>query len=169
MDIVSGQRPSRGGPRYSARLGATWLRTVAGAMALCAAACTPAASDSVRESIGVAGDAGVVGAPANVEGEDFKARWSRLAHDARAEGQLVVIAGAGRSRDHRRILEAFSKRSGVEVITGTGGSSAVVPRVLTERSRCRFPADVSLVSPTTSERLRKAGALVPLASQFVHP
>jgi iron(III) transport system substrate-binding protein len=44
-----------------------------------------------------------------------------------------------------------------------------VQRVLAERSRGRFTADVTLIGSSGNERLRQSGALAPLEPQFIHP
>lgn len=99
----------------------------------------------------------------------FGPAWMQLIAAARPEGEVVIILSASRSRDHRAIFDAFSRKFGIEVVAGSGSADANVQRVLAERARGRFTADVSLVSTSQSERLRRSGALVPLEVEFVHP
>ena len=100
---------------------------------------------------------------------DFAATWTRLVAAARAEGELVVVAGSSHSRDHRPIFDAFSREFGVKVIVGSGSGSANVQRVLVERTRGRYTADVSMVGTTSNQQLCEAGALTPLRPLFLHP
>lgn len=99
----------------------------------------------------------------------FAAEWAALIEAAQAEGEIVIAAGSSRSRDHRPLFREFTRRFGVDVVAAAGSGSANVQRVLVERSRGRYAVDLSLVGVTSSERLREAGALVPLTPWLMHP
>jgi ABC-type Fe3+ transport system substrate-binding protein len=97
----------------------------------------------------------------------FSGTWEQLADAARAEGELVIATGSGRSRDHRRIFEYFGRQFGVDVIATTGTGGTIVERVLAERSRGLYTIDVSMVGLTSNERLHAAHALAPLPPAFL--
>lgn len=109
------------------------------------------------------------GPPAAGRQDGFAAQWARLQAAAREEGELVIVAGSSHSRDHRAIFDAFSRKFGIKVIVGTGSGSANVQRVLVERSRGRFTADISMVGTSSNQQLSEAGALAPLRPLFLHP
>jgi iron(III) transport system substrate-binding protein len=101
--------------------------------------------------------------------DGFASEWARLQAAARAEGELVIVAGSSHSRDHRAIFDTFSREFGIKVIVGTGSGAANVQRVMVERSRGRFTADISMVGTSSNQQLAAAGVLAPLRPLFVHP
>jgi len=95
--------------------------------------------------------------------------WQALIAAARREGELVILTGSTRSRDHREIFNAFSHKYGIQVIDTKGSGSHAVTRVLVERSRGMYTADLAMVGPSSMENLRRGGALAPLQPLFMHP
>ncbi len=99
----------------------------------------------------------------------FDAKWKELSAKAREEGELVIIMGASDSRHNRAMLDHFAKQFGIKIIASTGSGTSNTNRLLAERSRGRYTGDISLVGQGSTERLRQAGALVPLKSLIFHP
>lgn len=99
----------------------------------------------------------------------FDAKWKALTAKAKEEGELVIIMGASDSRHNRAMLDYFGKRFGVKIVASTGSGTSNTNRLLAERSRGRYTGDISLVGQGSTDRLRKAGALVPLQPLIFHP
>jgi iron(III) transport system substrate-binding protein len=99
----------------------------------------------------------------------FDAKWKALAAKAKEEGELVIIMGASDSRHHRAMFDHFGKRFGIKVVASTGSGTSNTNRLLAERSRGRYTGDISLVGQGSTDRLREAGALVPLPPLLFHP
>jgi len=99
----------------------------------------------------------------------FEAKWKELSAKAREEGELVIIMGATDSRHNRAMLNHFGEKFGIKVIASSGSGTSNTNRILAERSRGRYTADVSLVGQGSTDRLRQAGALVPVKSLIFHP
>ncbi len=103
------------------------------------------------------------------EQELFQIEWDQLIADAQAEGELVLIMGASESRTSRDIFEEFGRKFELNVFQSTGSGTANANRVLAERARGVYAADVSVVGGTSTDRLRLAGALVPIEPLVFHP
>ena len=103
------------------------------------------------------------------EQELFQIEWDQLIADAQAEGELVLIMGASESRTSRDIFEEFGRKFELNVLQSTGSGTANANRVLAERARGVYAADVSVVGGTSTDRLRLAGALVPIEPLMFHP
>ena len=99
---------------------------------------------------------------------DFASRWEELIEEARREGEIVV-AGSSSIRRNRPVLDEFSRRFGIEVIASSGTGSTVVRRILVERSRGLFTADIVMVGGTSSRQLLGANAVAPMEPLFIHP
>ena len=107
--------------------------------------------------------------PTPSEAELFQVEWDQLIADAEAEGELVIILGSSGSRTDRDIFEAFGQKFGVTVIQSTGSGTANADRVLAERARGVYTVDVSFVGGSSTDRLRIAGAIVPIMPLMIHP
>ena len=101
--------------------------------------------------------------------ELFQIEWDQLIADAQAEKDLVLIMGASESRTSRDIFEAFGQKFGITVLQSTGSGTSNSNRVLAERAKGVYTADVSLVGGSSTDRLRLAGALVPIMPLIIHP
>ena len=101
--------------------------------------------------------------------ELFQVEWDQLIADAQAEKDLVLIMGASESRTSRDIFEAFGQQFGINVLQSTGSGTSNSNRVLAERAKGVYTADVSLVGGSSTDRLRLAGALVPVMPLIIHP
>ncbi|MCH8847736.1 MAG: extracellular solute-binding protein [Chloroflexi bacterium] len=101
--------------------------------------------------------------------ELFQIEWDQLIADAQAEGELVLIMGASESRTSRDIFQAFGDKFEINVLQATGSGTANANRILAERAAGTYSADISLVGGTSTDRLRLAGALVPIMPLFFHP
>ena len=101
--------------------------------------------------------------------ELFQAEWDQLIADAQAEKELVIIMGASESRTGRAIYEAFGQKFGINVLQSTGSGTANSNRLLAERAKGVYTADVSLVGGSSTDRLRLAGALTPIMPLMIHP
>jgi ABC-type Fe3+ transport system substrate-binding protein len=100
---------------------------------------------------------------------EFGEQWMQAIEEARAESEVSIVLGASRSRDHRNVFDAFEKKYGIKVVATTGSGAANVQRVLAERGRGRFTVDVAMTGSPSADRLRRAGALVPMEELFIHP
>jgi ABC-type Fe3+ transport system substrate-binding protein len=108
--------------------------------------------------------------PAQVAGtQPFEAKWKELVSKAKGEGELVIIMGGTDSASARGILQWFQNKYGVKIIASTGSGSKNADRLLAERTRGRHTVDVSMVGGSSTERLRKAGALMPVEPLIVDP
>jgi len=99
----------------------------------------------------------------------FQAKWKELIAKAQEEGEVVIIMGGSDSRHNRAMLGYFGEKFGINAVAATGSGRSNTNRLLAERSRGRFTGDISLVGQGSTERLRKAGALVPLEPLIFHP
>ena len=77
--------------------------------------------------------------------------------------------GASESRTSRDIFEEFGRKFEINVLQATGSGTANANRVLAERAAGTYSADISLVGGTSTDRLRLAGALVPIMPLIFHP
>jgi len=98
----------------------------------------------------------------------YGSAWQRLVERAQQEGKVVVV-GIASSRSLEEVFDVFSRRFGIEVELSPGTGSSNVQRILAERARGRFSVDVSMIGPTSSERLSQAGVFVLLEPLLVHP
>jgi iron(III) transport system substrate-binding protein len=99
----------------------------------------------------------------------FGDEWLRLIEEARAEGEVVIALGGSRTRENREVFELFTDKFGVAVVGTPGTGTTNVQRLLAERARGRFTADMIIMSANSANRLRGADALVPLEPLFIHP
>ena len=107
--------------------------------------------------------------PTPSEEELFQIEWDQLKADAQAEGELVIILSAPASRSSREIFDSFGQKFGINVLQAGGSGTSNVNRVLAERANGVFDVDVSVVGATSTDRLRLAGALVPIEPLIIHP
>ena len=107
--------------------------------------------------------------PTPTELELFQVEWDQLIADAQAEGELVIILGASESRTDRAIYESFDEKFGITVLLSTGSGTDNSNRVLAEQARGRYTVDVSFVGGSSTDRLRVAGAIVPIMPFMIHP
>ena len=107
--------------------------------------------------------------PTPSEADLFQVEWDQLIADAQAEGEVVMILSAPASRNNRDIFEAFGQKFGLTVIQTTGSGTTNVNRVLAERLRGVYTVDVSVVGASSTDRLRVAGAIVPIEPLIFHP
>ena len=101
--------------------------------------------------------------------ELFQVEWDQLIAEAQAEGELVIILSAPASRNSREIFESFGAKFGLTVLQSTGSGTTNVNRVLAERAKGVYDVDVSVVGASSTDRLRLAGALVPMQPLIFHP
>ena len=101
--------------------------------------------------------------------ELFQIEWDQLIADAQAEGELVMILGSSGSRTDRDIFQAFGDKFGINVLQSTGSGTANANRALAERAKGVYTVDVSFVGASSTDRLRLAGALVPIMPFIIHP
>ena len=107
--------------------------------------------------------------PTQTAAEAFEVEWAQLAADAREEGELVMILGASGSRSDRDIFEAFGQKFGITVLQSTGSGTDNANRVLAEQANGRFTVDISFVGGSSTDRLVKADAVVPIMQFMIHP
>jgi ABC-type Fe3+ transport system substrate-binding protein len=104
-------------------------------------------------------------APANFEQE-----WSKLIAAAKQEGTLAIASGGAPSRQYRPVMDAFTKKFGVNIEVSTGNATDTVNRLLAERKGAKYTVDVALISSRESnQRLLPSGSLVPLTPLLIHP
>jgi len=92
----------------------------------------------------------------------FESEWNALITRAQAEGELLIPAGSSSSRNNRPVVDAFDKKFGLTSVLMTGGGRVVSNRILAERSRGLYEADVSMMGPGSMERVLDGGALDPI-------
>ncbi len=90
----------------------------------------------------------------------WEIEWNQLLEDARAEGQVVVRMGGSASRNFAPRFEVFENETGIKVIAETGRGSQQVEKVKAEREAGIFSSDVWMTGVTSSNNVRKLGALV---------
>ena len=100
------------------------------------------------------------------EQEKLEAEWDALVLRAQEEGEIVVI---GMDVDDLPIMDIFTEKYGIEILSQLGSSSPQVDRVLAERQRGRYEADFAMTGGSSSRRLIRAGALAPVAPYLSHP
>ncbi|TMA97176.1 MAG: extracellular solute-binding protein [Deltaproteobacteria bacterium] len=104
-------------------------------------------------------------APANFEQE-----WSKLIAAAKQDGTLAIASGGAPSRQYRPVMDAFTKKFGVNIEVSTGNATDTVNRLLAERKGAKYTVDVALISSRESnQRLLPSGSLVPLTPLLIHP
>ncbi len=108
-------------------------------------------------------------APTATPDESFPAKWEQLIADAQAEGQLVLSLGGTDSRHLRDVLGEFQKKFDIRVIASTGSGNSNTTRILAERSRGRYTADFQHGGVSSTRRMIRAGALVPVEPLIVDP
>ena len=91
----------------------------------------------------------------------FQAEWEQLIADAQEEGELVLILGSGRSRDHREVFNFFGDKFGINMLGSTGSGTNNTNRLLAERARGLFTADIMFTGNSSIQRARDADALLP--------
>ena len=101
--------------------------------------------------------------------ELFQVEWDQLIADAQAERELVMILGSSGSRTDRDIFEAFGQKFGLTVIQSTGSGTDNTNKVLAERARGVYTVDISFVGGSSTDRLRLAGAVIPIMPLMIHP
>ncbi|MCH7654568.1 MAG: extracellular solute-binding protein [Chloroflexi bacterium] len=107
--------------------------------------------------------------PTPSEAELFQIEWEQLITEAQAEGEVVIILSAPASRNNRVIFDSFGEKFGITVLQSTGSGTTNVNRVLAERGRGVYTVDVSVVGASSTDRLRVAGAIVPIEPLIIHP
>lgn len=101
-------------------------------------------------------------------GGSFEKEWAELIAAAKKEGRLTFSNGA--MPDFQSVIDAFTKKFGIEVQVSTGSGSARATRILAERKAGRFTTDVGLLSvAATTRRLEPAEALQDMPSLLIHP
>ena len=107
--------------------------------------------------------------PTLTAGEMFEVEWDQLIADAQAEGELVIVQGSGRSRDHREVFNFFQERFNIAIVASTGSGTANTNRLLAERANGAFTADVMFTGNSSIQRARDADALLPFEDIWFHP
>ncbi|MCH7608424.1 MAG: extracellular solute-binding protein [Chloroflexi bacterium] len=107
--------------------------------------------------------------PTPSEADLFQIEWDQLISEAQAEGELVIILSAPASRNNREIFDSFGTKFGINVLQAGGSGTSNVNRVLAERANGVYDVDVSVVGASSTDRLRLAGALVPMRPLIIHP
>ncbi|WP_020656380.1 ABC transporter substrate-binding protein [Massilia niastensis] len=90
-------------------------------------------------------------------------RAQRLLKGARAEGTLNVYTSMA-EKDSARLVEAFEKKTGIEVNVWRSGKNKVLQRVITEARAGRHEADVILNPAPEMEALHREKLLQPVWS-----
>lgn len=107
--------------------------------------------------------------PTATVGSSFEAQWAQLIKDAQADGELVFSLGGSDSRHIRDTLNEFSKKFGIKVIASTGSGSANTTRILAERARGRYTADINFGGTSSTLRMAQANALTPVKPLIIDP
>jgi iron(III) transport system substrate-binding protein len=106
---------------------------------------------------------------ANAPG-NFDQEWSKLIDAAKQKGTLSIASGGAPSRQYRPIMDAFTKKFGVNVEVATGNATTTLNRVLAERKAGKYTVDVALISSReNNQRLVPSQSLVPFAPLLIHP
>lgn len=99
----------------------------------------------------------------------FQAEWTQLIADAQEEGELVLILGSGRSRDHREVFNFFGEKFNINMLGSTGSGTSNTNRLLAERARGSFTADIMFTGNSSIQRARDADVLLPFEDFWFHP
>ena len=100
------------------------------------------------------------------EQEKLEAEWDALVARAQEEGEIVVV---GMDVDDLPLMDIFTEKYRIKVLSQLGSSSPQVDRVLAERQRGLYEADFAMTGGSSSRRLIRAGALAPVAPYLSHP
>ncbi len=101
---------------------------------------------------------------------NFDQEWSKLIAAAKQEGTAAIASGGAPSRQYRPVMDAFTKKFGVNIEVSTGNATDTVNRLLAERKGGKYTVDVALISSRESnQRLLPSGSLVPLTPLLIHP
>src|SRR5918995_4337911 len=110
------------------------------------------------------------GASAPQASANFEQEWSKLIAAAKQEGTLSIASGGAPSRQYRPVMDAFTKKFGINAEVSTGNATDTVNRVLAERKAGRYTVDVALISSReNNQRLVPSESLVPFAPLLIHP
>lgn len=101
--------------------------------------------------------------------DPFAEEWAGLIAAAQEEGELVIALSGSDSRTGRFAFETFGDTFGINVVTSSGSGADNANRILAERSRGAYTVDISTVGGGSMERLREAGAFVPVEPLLIHP
>ena len=101
--------------------------------------------------------------------DPFAEEWAALIAAAQEEGELVIALSGSDSRTGRFAFETFGDTFGINVVTSSGSGADNANRILAERSRGAYTVDISTVGGGSMERLREAGAFVPVEPLLIHP
>jgi iron(III) transport system substrate-binding protein len=100
----------------------------------------------------------------------FEQEWSKLIAAAKQEGIVSIASGGAPSRQYRPVVDAFSKKFGINVEVSTGNATTTVNRLLAERKAGKYTTDVALISSReNNQRLVPSESLVPFAPLLIHP
>ena len=110
------------------------------------------------------------GAAAPQASANFEQDWAKLIAAAKQEGTLSVASGGAPSRQYRPVMDAFTKKFGINVEVSTGNAIDTVNRVLAERKAGRYTVDVALISVRENQqRLVPSESVMPFAPLLIHP
>ena len=110
------------------------------------------------------------GAAASQPSANFEQEWSKLIAAGKQEGTVSIASGGAPSRQYRPVMDAFTKKFGINVEVSTGNATDTVNRVLAERKAGRYTVDVALISVRENQqRLVPSESVVPFASLLIHP
>jgi iron(III) transport system substrate-binding protein len=110
------------------------------------------------------------GAAAPQASANFEQEWAKLIAAAKQEGTLSVASGGAPSRQYRPVMDAFSKKFGINVEVSTGNAIDTVNRVLAERKAGKYTVDVALISVRENQqRLVPSESVMPFAPLLIHP
>ena len=84
------------------------------------------------------------GAAASQPSANFEQEWSKLIAAGKQEGTVSIASGGAPSRQYRPVMDAFTKKFGINVEVSTGNATDTVNRVLAERKAGRYTVDVAL-------------------------
>ena len=104
--------------------------------------------------------------------EGFAAEWQALIAAAQAEGELVLLAGAGFTNSYPQIPAHFGQLFNIDVTHVTGRGREQIERLLAERGADRYDADLIQGGGTTvNERILGAGHFIleEIEPLIIHP
>ena len=101
-----------------------------------------------------------VGDPTPTPIPAWQIEWDRVLAAAQEEGEVVVRMGGSASRTFSPRFEVFEEETGIKVIAETGRGSQQVEKVKAEREAGIFSSDIWMTGVTSSNNVRKIGALV---------
>ena len=101
--------------------------------------------------------------------DDFQAQWDALIQAAKAEGDLVWVAGGSAGRAYRPIADHFQQKFGINVTLSQGSGTQQTERVLNEQANGQYLVDILMIGETSAQELLAQDGIVDVNPLLFHP